>query len=372
MIARAANRASPPARRAAPPARPRRSRSPLARGARPRRAAAATAPPPPPRPARPSAPRSSTPTATGSSSPARASRSPTAARPPSPAARSPPSRSSPTPTSATRSRPPACRSSTASARRSPRRSARRRRSRRRCSTPPSARSTARSRRPCSSPATSPTTRSATSSTQALATLNGKTVDPDSGAQGLRRRPGARLRRPVLLPPRPRRARPPRRARRRADAVQGERAWTRPGTRSSATTTCSRRARCRSTPEIDAFATGDRLVPSLDPKLKPPREEASAQAAVAALLGGNQSPRHDRGPRRQDRRLNEPGEAERRLGHPTWTTRRTSATHVRAILLDTVNRDGTSQARIARPRSNGCAPGSPRPETAGSSSSPTTR
>jgi hypothetical protein len=99
-----------------------------------------------------------------------------------------------------------------------------------------------------------------------------------------------------------------------------------------------------TPEIDAFATGDRLVPSLDPKLKPPREETSAKAAVAALLGGNLPLDSIKVPADKSRRLNAPQEAERRLGHPDNYTQDLGK-DVRAIMLDTVNRDGTSQARI---------------------------
>jgi 3',5'-cyclic AMP phosphodiesterase CpdA len=100
-----------------------------------------------------------------------------------------------------------------------------------------------------------------------------------------------------------------------------------------------------TPEIDAFATGDRLVPSLDPDLKPPREETSAKAAVAALLGGSLAFDSIEVPADPARRLNAPGEAERRLGHPSMNYTQDLGRNVRAIMLDTVNRDGTSQARI---------------------------
>jgi hypothetical protein len=101
-----------------------------------------------------------------------------------------------------------------------------------------------------------------------------------------------------------------------------------------------------TPEIDAFATGDRLVPSLDPNLEPPREETSAKAAVAALLGGSLAFDSIEVPADTTRRLNAPGEAERRLGHPDMDYTQDLGPHVRAIMLDTVNRDGTSQARIS--------------------------
>ena len=81
-------------------------------------------------------------------------------------------------------------------------------------------------------------------TQALATLNGEDRRPRQRRQGLRRRAGAGLRRPLLLPPRPRRAHPPRRARRARRRRSRPRASKRRGTRWSATTTCSPRARCR--------------------------------------------------------------------------------------------------------------------------------
>jgi 3',5'-cyclic AMP phosphodiesterase CpdA len=101
-----------------------------------------------------------------------------------------------------------------------------------------------------------------------------------------------------------------------------------------------------TPAIDAFATGDRLVPSLDPELRPPRDEVNARAAVAALLGGDQFLDTIEVPADQARRLNAPGEAERRLGHARMDDTQDLGPHLRAILLDTVNRDGTSRARVA--------------------------
>jgi hypothetical protein len=100
-----------------------------------------------------------------------------------------------------------------------------------------------------------------------------------------------------------------------------------------------------TPAIDAFAIGNRLVPSLDPKLRPPRDEASAKAAVAALLDGPLGLETVTVPADPNRRLNAPGEAERRLGHPTMDYTASIGPHVSAILLDTVNRDGTSQAHV---------------------------
>jgi 3',5'-cyclic AMP phosphodiesterase CpdA len=101
-----------------------------------------------------------------------------------------------------------------------------------------------------------------------------------------------------------------------------------------------------TPEIDAFATGHRLVPSLDPDFKPSRDEADAKTAVTLLLGGSLPFDTIVVPADPARRLNAPGEAERRLGHPDMDYTEDVGRNVRAIMLDTVNRDGTSQARIS--------------------------
>jgi 3',5'-cyclic AMP phosphodiesterase CpdA len=100
-----------------------------------------------------------------------------------------------------------------------------------------------------------------------------------------------------------------------------------------------------TPAIDAFATGDRLVPSLDPNLRPPTREVDAKAAVAAVLSGQIPLDTVHTPPDQDRVMNAPGEAERRLGHPDMDYAVDLGTRVRAVLIDTVNRDGSSQARI---------------------------
>ena len=98
-----------------------------------------------------------------------------------------------------------------------------------------------------------------------------------------------------------------------------------------------------TPAIDAFATGDRLVPTLDPRIEPPRGEVDAQQAVAGLLADQYALDTTDVPADAQRQLNRPGEAERRLNQ------RNSADvgpDVRAIMVDTVNRDGTSRALIA--------------------------
>ncbi|WP_169542065.1 metallophosphoesterase family protein [Solirubrobacter soli] len=104
-----------------------------------------------------------------------------------------------------------------------------------------------------------------------------------------------------------------------------------------------------TPAIDAFATGDRLVPSLDPDLRPPTREVDAKQAVAALLSGSVPLDTVHTPPDPDRAMNKPGEAERRLGHPNMDYTVDLGARVKAILIDTVNRDGSSQARITPPQ-----------------------
>ena len=125
-----------------------------------------------------------------------------------------------------------------------------------------------------------------------------------------------------------------------------------------------------TPAIDAFATGDRLVPSLDPDLEPPTREIDAQQAVDAVSPTGPA-RHRPTPADATRRLNAPGEAEQRLGHPDMDYTVDLGPKVRAVLIDTVNRDGTSQARIGPERLEWLRPNWT-PPIAGSSSSATTR
>ena len=312
-----------------------------ARAARARRLRRRRAPRPRPRGSTLAAPRSSTPTATASSSAGRARRcvdrgAARAARP----ARSPASASSPTPTCATRSRPRACRSWTASARRSPPPSARRRRSRRRCSTPPSARSTASARRPSPSPATSSTTRSATSSTSRSPCCAAAASTPTAARAATTACRQRRQRRPVLLPPRQRRARPPGLARRGAAPVHRDRPEGARGTRSSATTTCC--------PGRGPAHAGDRRV----------RHRRPARAVAGPATAARRATR--RRARPPSRRCSAGGSGDTSACPPTRAAGSTpparpsagSATRldytfdlgprVRAILLDTVNRDGTSR------------------------------
>ena len=98
-----------------------------------------------------------------------------------------------------------------------------------------------------------------------------------------------------------------------------------------------------TPPIDAFATGDRLVPSLDPRIEPPRGEVDAPSRRSPACSPTSYALDTiEVPADAQRRLEPAGEAERRLNQ------RNSADigpDVRAIMVDTVNRDGTSRALI---------------------------
>jgi 3',5'-cyclic AMP phosphodiesterase CpdA len=99
-----------------------------------------------------------------------------------------------------------------------------------------------------------------------------------------------------------------------------------------------------TPEINAFATGDRLVPSLDPEIvdQLPSDETFADELVNAALDDQSGLETIKVPADESRRLVAPGEAEQALGnHPTVDL----GPGVRAITVDTVNRDGTSRARV---------------------------
>ncbi len=110
-----------------------------------------------------------------------------------------------------------------------------------------------------------------------------------------------------------------------------------------------------TPAIDAVATGDLMVPSLDPDLRPPREEIAARAAVAQALSGGLPRDAVRVPADRTRRLVSVAEVEQRLvaaaapGTAVRDGRLDYAVdvgaHVRAIVLDTVNREGTSRGQV---------------------------
>ncbi|MDA0181564.1 metallophosphoesterase [Solirubrobacter phytolaccae] len=102
-----------------------------------------------------------------------------------------------------------------------------------------------------------------------------------------------------------------------------------------------------TDAINAYATGDQMVQSLDPELldRLPQEEIDAKQATEALLSNPFQLPSVTVPTDEQRHLVEPGEAERELGHPSMDYTVDLTDRVRAVTVDTVNRDGTSRARI---------------------------
>jgi 3',5'-cyclic AMP phosphodiesterase CpdA len=181
-------------------------------------------------------------------------------------------------------------------------------------------------------------------TMALDTLNGKTVDPDSGAKGYDGVQGADEADPFYYRPdhdAPTHPGAIERAQKPFKAQGLEAPWY----PLVGNHDVLAQGEVPPTPEIDAFATGDRLVPSLDPDFKPPTQEIDAKQAVQAVLSGQAGLDTIHTPADETRRMNAPGEAERRLGHPDMDYTVDLGSRVRAILIDTVNRDGSSQARI---------------------------
>ncbi len=181
-------------------------------------------------------------------------------------------------------------------------------------------------------------------TMALDTLNGKTVDPDSGAKGYDGVQDADSADPFYY-------RPDHDAPTHAGAIeQAQKPFKAAGLKAPwyplvGNHDVLAQGEVPPTPAIDAFATGDRLVPSLDPNLRPPTREVDAKQAVEAVLSGQVPLDTVHTPADQDRVMNAPGEAERRLGHPDMDYTVDLGAKVEAILIDTVNRDGSSQARI---------------------------
>jgi 3',5'-cyclic AMP phosphodiesterase CpdA len=182
-------------------------------------------------------------------------------------------------------------------------------------------------------------------TMALETLNGKTVDPDSGAEGYDGVQDADSADPFYY-------RPDHDAPAHPGTVeQAQKPFKAQGLKAPwyplvGNHDVLAQGEVPPTPAIDAFATGDRLVPSLDPDLEPPTREVDAKQAVAAVLSGAVALDTVHTPADKTRRMNAPGEAERRLGHPDMDYTVDLGPKVRAVLIDTVNRDGTSQARIS--------------------------
>ena len=204
-------------------------------------------------------------------------------------------------------------------------------------------------------------------TQALATLNGGTVRPDSGAPGYAGVQAADSADPFYY-------RPDHDAPTHPGSLQAaQRPFKAEGLRAPwyplvGNHDVLAQGEVPVTPEIDAFATGDRLVPSLPPRLEPPRDEASAQDAVAGLLADRWALDTIAVPADSARTLNAPGEAERRLGQP----RTTDLGHERAR---DPRRHGQPRRQLARADHARAARSGSKPSwppTAGSSSSRTTR
>ena len=181
-------------------------------------------------------------------------------------------------------------------------------------------------------------------TMALDTLDGKTVDPDSGAKGYDGVQDADSADPFYY-------RPDHDAPTHPGAIErAQKPFKAQGLKAPwyplvGNHDVLAQGEVPPTPAIDAFATGDRLVPSLDPDLQPPTREVDAKQAVEAVLSGAVPLDTVHTPADPTRRLNAPGEAERRLGHPDMDYTVDLGSQVRAIMIDTVNRAGSSQARI---------------------------
>jgi 3',5'-cyclic AMP phosphodiesterase CpdA len=104
-----------------------------------------------------------------------------------------------------------------------------------------------------------------------------------------------------------------------------------------------------TPVIEALATGDRAVESLDPSLRP-RPGTDSKAAVAAVLAGGLPGRTRKVPADPARRLLSPAETLRRLRRRGRDGGRLDYTFdvgpsVRAIVLDVVNRAGGARGVV---------------------------
>ena len=115
---------------------------------------------------------------------------------------------------------------------------------------------------------------------------GRRRSTPTAAPGLRRRAGRRLGRPVLLPPRPRRAHPPRRARAGAEPFKA-RGLKAPWYPLVGNHDVLAQGEVPPTPQIDAFATGDRLVAELRPATcaPPTRRGRRASRRSRAILSG---------------------------------------------------------------------------------------
>jgi 3',5'-cyclic AMP phosphodiesterase CpdA len=108
-----------------------------------------------------------------------------------------------------------------------------------------------------------------------------------------------------------------------------------------------------TPDIEAVATGDRLVMSLDPRLRPPSDERLAPQVTQAVLDQGFADAGERVPADPRRRHLIAGEVVGRLAAETGVTPRRGrldyafdiGAEVRAIVLDTVRRAGGARGVV---------------------------
>ena len=201
--------------------------------------------------------------------------------------------------------------------------------------------------------------------QAFAVLRGGRVDPDTGAPGYA---GVQ----AAANPDPYYYRPQHDAPRHPGLVEAaQRPFTAAGLRAPWYPVAGNhdllvQGEVPATPAIEALAVGEEMVTELDPELRPPTDELSAPAVVETLLQGSEGlpGRTELVPADPDRRPLSAAEAVERLR--AAAAPRAEATgaglddragarldytfdlgdRVRAIVLDTVNRAGTSRGLVA--------------------------
>jgi 3',5'-cyclic AMP phosphodiesterase CpdA len=194
-------------------------------------------------------------------------------------------------------------------------------------------------------------------TQAIAVLRGGRVDPDSGRPGYDGVQQASSPDPFFYRPRFDAPRHP------GLLAAAERAFRATGLTAPWYPTVGNhdllvQGEVPPTPAIERVATGDRLVATLDPTLRPPRNERGAAAAVAAALASGAVSRGRLVPADPQRRY--PGarsvvaQLAAAAGVRPATPDRLDYTadigpRVRAIVLDTVNRAGGSRGQLTAPQ-----------------------
>ena len=191
--------------------------------------------------------------------------------------------------------------------------------------------------------------------QAIETLNGKTVQPDSGAKGYDGVQDPDSADPFYYRPdhdAPAHPGALNAAQRSFKAAGLQAPWyPLPGNHDLLA-----QGEVPATTAIQTYATGNQLVSALDPRIQVPQEETDAKRAVAAVLSGFIPLPSQRVPSDPHRRLLTPPEVEQTLiGAAAKGTAATAdglmdyavdvGPRLRAITLDTVRRDGTSQGQI---------------------------